>query len=1067
METSKNFVVYKSSAGSGKTYTLVREYLKLVLKSGDVGRYKNILAVTFTNKAAQEMKTRVLSGLQQLAFSDDENSSDRIFLEDMMQATQLDEELIKKRASETLKHILHHYSDINISTIDKFVHGLIRTFSRDLKLSSDFEVELDSKKLLKETIENLIGKAGLDSEITEILIDYIKSKLDDESDWKIDKSIFEFSEKLLNDDSIPFTNKLKSYTYKDFKKIRANYLSHNKIFSQKVETFGKKAIDLIENNGVEKSWFINGERSGIARYFTYLKDFKIDSIIPSDTNKKNIETKRFYKDNLPKNKQQLIDGIEEELIQIYNDALNYIEHNIALYSEKENLQSNIFNLSLITAIEKEIQNLKEEKNILPISEFNKIISEVVVNEPAPFIFERIGNKFKNYLVDEFQDTSTMQWQNLIPLVDESLSNANYNMVVGDAKQSIYRFRGGELEQFSKLPNIFPAPKNTVQVYQEKILNLNYKNINLQTNYRSKPAIVEFNNQLYENLKQLLTDDYKEIYKGQEQKIKQSSIQGYVCFKEIFVDKDAPNKKSEIELLHLSNTLKSIEDSIKEGYDYKDIAIIIRINKQGNLLANYLSEHNIPITSSESLLLESNKKVNLIVNILHWFLDKNNEHTNFKIATLIHQLYNVEEDFTKYVFKYKEDRNINILKLFIDFNINIDSGKFEKFNVYQVVENLLRQFNFNSNKDSYVHFFTEEVFNQSIAGNTSISNFLNWWNLNSKKLSVKTSDQLNAVKILTIHKSKGLEFPVVILPFLDWKIEKSNKVGWVELDESIYDLPASLIKLKEEKSFETDFNKFEAIETNKSLLDKLNLLYVATTRAKDRLFGFYNQNDSIKSPLIGDHIHQALEKIQSENKLVYEFGNIFSKVEKLPRDENTNEVFEIEMAKAWDEKFKMSQMQDKIFGAELINQKEEGKAIHQLLSEIKYEEDIDSVVQKYFNDQSIPGSSGDLEKEKVLAIFKNKIILSFFSKEWNTVYTEKEILLKTGKTIRLDRVMIEENTLVLIDYKTGIEKKEHKLQISEYANALKNMGYKNIKSYLIYLENAKVVECEVPMQESLF
>jgi ATP-dependent exoDNAse (exonuclease V) beta subunit len=947
LETNKNFLVYKSSAGSGKTYTLVREYLKLCLQSNDSSRYKNILAITFTNKAAKEMKERVLSGLQILTESTQIKNENKVFLQDFQNTTQLTLTELENRSSSILKNMLHNYSDIHIKTIDKFVHGLIRTFSKDLKLSTDFEIELDSSKLLLNTIDKLISRAGQDKEITEMLLDFIETKLESDSDWQIDKSILEFSKNLLKEESYQYIEKLKLFTYKDYKQLYHKFTADNKVFETKIKEFGSKAISIIEKNSIEKSWLASGENTGISKYFSYLKDFKTDSLEPTKTHEHIISSSKWHSGKCPPYAETLIENIKPDLIKIYNEALCYISENYSRYKEKENLKKNIFNISLITAIKKELRIIKEEKNILPIHEFNTIISDIISNEPTPFIYERIGNKFKNYLVDEFQDTSILQWQNLLPLLDESLSNSNYNMIVGDAKQSIYRFRGGEVEQFSKLPKIFPHTYNTLQQMREKILEANFRKVNLEKNFRSNNAIVDFNNNIYENLKEILHANYKEIYFEQKQLKNDSKEIGYVNFKCVSPEELIEAKNSESENPNLTNTLKSIKESIEDGYNYKDIAVIIRKNIDGINLANFLTENNIPITSSESLLLEKNNKVDFLINLLNCIINKNDYPINFKIAKFIHSYLGGKEDFTEFISIYTIDKYLNIEKLLKENNLEVKFLNKNGDTVYQIIEKIIRKFKFNSNNDAYLHFFLEEIFKQSISGNTSISNFLNWWNENKEKLSIKTPDNLDAVRILTIHKSKGLEFPIVILPFLNWNLNDKHKEIWVDLDEAIYSLPASIIELSEKKNKDTIFEQSFATEKNKILLDLLNLLYVATTRPRERLYGFYSIKSGNNSASFGNHIHNALLKVSNleTDQNIFQFGTKNNKIYKDQQPENIINLNNVEVTKVWDSKFNIAQAPERFFGYNQEYQKEIGKEIHRILSLIKYEEGADEIIKR--------------------------------------------------------------------------------------------------------------------------
>lgn len=500
-----SFTVYKSSAGSGKTFTLVKEYLNMVLKKPS--SFRNILAITFTNKAANELKERVLSYLRELSADTNEQSFavKKFMLPILIEETGLDQATVKERAGTTLSLILHNYSDFAIGTIDSFVHRIIKTFAYDLKLPLSFEVELDDEEHLNRAIDILISRIGIDEDLTNILINFTKLKTSEEVDWQIEKDLLKFSKTLISEDGREAIDKIKELSSADFREIAQKTLKFIKDFKNQITPITKSAVDLINSKNISDHSFYYGTK-GISAYFKKLSRANNEDFNPNTYVKKTIDEDIWYSKKVDLAELDLIDSIKDELKNYYLQLEQILNQNLERFHLYQIIYKQIYAVAVLSEIGKILEEQKHLNNIIHISEFNKRVADIVFNEPVPFIYERLGERFKSFLIDEFQDTSVLQWQNFIPLIDNSLAEGHFNMIVGDGKQAIYRFRNGEVEQFAKLPELFEAKHLPLAKEREQTLKRNYLEKHLTRNYRSKREIIEFNNQFLK----VFPKDWKKI-----------------------------------------------------------------------------------------------------------------------------------------------------------------------------------------------------------------------------------------------------------------------------------------------------------------------------------------------------------------------------------------------------------------------------------------------------------------------------------------------------------------------------------------------------------------------------
>ncbi len=825
------FKVYKSSAGSGKTYNLVREYLCILLKNPS--DFKRILAITFTNKAAEEMKSRIIDTLLQIINCDklpEKNAQIEKLLDDISQSILIEKELIKENAQKSIGLILHNYSDFAVSTIDSFVYSIVRAFAKDLYLPVNFDVELDADVILNQAIDVLISKVGNETEITDLLVRFIDNQIDVQRTLNIEGEIKKIGKYLFNEESIVNIEKLKNLSIHDFFNIQNKLYAAIKQKDAIIKEIARKALELIEKNNISPQAFYYKEK-GIYTYFKNIYKLKFDKITFSNANvRKGVEEDKWTSNMCIDEEKIAIENIKQILVAYYYEIQDFTKEDLGIMHLYTLINQNLFPLALLGEISALIEDIKRENNILHISEFNKKIASIVLNEPVPFIYERAGVKFKHIMIDEFQDTSVLQWHNILPLLENALSEKGFTMLVGDAKQAIYRFRDGEVEQFIDLPEIPGSHKDIILKQKENILKNNYNEINLKKNFRSYQQIIDFNNSFFKTIAPNLCEKYSGIYEDAAQENDDKKKGGYVHLH--FIER---NKQ---EILEKDNHLKILgiinELITEKKFKLSDIAILCRYNNNADSIARFLIENNIDVVSSESLLLCKSPLINFIISLLQFINKKENTIAAINIATYMHlknEMNGIE--LTDLYLQITHDNNflINELsKLFTDFNYN----KYQLMPLYELCEEIIRVFRLDK-PDAYIQFFLDVIYNYSITIQNNLSDFLKWWEDNSEKHSVVVSQQIDAVKIMSIHKAKGLQFPVVIYPFANDALKFTKNNIWIEInDDLIPELKHFLVPSNKNLS-KTIYKDIYEMEENKSALDLINLLYVVLTRPVEKLF----------------------------------------------------------------------------------------------------------------------------------------------------------------------------------------------------------------------------------------
>jgi len=1056
MTQPATFNVYNASAGSGKTFTLVKEYLKILLTSESIYSFQNILAITFTNKAAAEMKERILENLR--SFVNKEENGMFVML---CSETGVEKEKLYEKSKRILENILQNYSAFNITTIDSFTHKLIRTFAYDLGLPMNFEVEMDGGKLLKEAVDILISKIGIDEKLTEILIDFSIQKVNEDKSWDISKELNSIAKILLNEEDVHQLKKIESKSLDDFKKLEKKIRKYrNKIVSQFVEK-GKEGLCIIDDLGVEYSDF---SYSDLPNFFKKLIGFKVHivgSIKFEGRLHTNISNEVLYTKSKKQSIKDSIDSQRTRLIVLYNEIEDLYNEKYPLYILTELVSKSLIPLAVLNNIQKELTSIKDQNNICLNAEFNQMISEKIKNEPTPFIYERIGEKFQSYFIDEMQDTSYLQWQNLIPLINNALSQEKGSLLlVGDAKQAIYRWRGGKAEQFIDLSledenagtNPFLVSKGTQS---------------LSVNYRSYSEVISFNNSFFSHISSFLTSPiYEELYVDGNRQEFNSNHGGYVQLN--FIDKKGLEKE-EREIAYPQKVLEIIQQ-LDVGFKKSNVCVLVRRKKDGVAVANYLSENNIDIISSETLLLQNSFKVQFLIHtlmIIHNPLDKDSK---FKAVSFLYDFLKIKKEAHLFYESLIHLELSTFFKELEQYGICFEFEKFLQMPFYESIEELIRSFRLVTETDAYVQFFLDFVLDFQRKNYNDLSMFLELWEQKKDNLSIASVEGEDAVRIMTIHKSKGLEFPVVIFPCdVDVAFEIDPIIWYDDLDNTLFEgFSTSLVACSKKITFagEKGGQLFEK-RKEELALDNFNLLYVALTRAVEQLYVvtdfIVDKKGAEKLNFYSGLFVNYLKGLSDENKwdaskLIYEFGNkLKNSIIKEKKGTLETELQESFISTPWESHdISIVANSSKRWGTNQDSAIKYGLLIHEMLSKIITVKDVKIVVNSYL----VNGIISKSDKNEIINLLMNVVAhqeIAIYFQGDGVVFNEREILKKDGKTLIPDRLMFYENEVVVVDYKTGMESCGHGKQIEEYVKVLLEMGFKVTEKIVVYIgEQVRVV-----------
>ena len=1062
--------IYKASAGSGKTFTLTRRFLTLLFQ--DKNNYKHILAATFTNKATEEMKSRVINELY--ALSTAKKCDHRDFLLEKIPSIK-NEINLQESAQTILANILHDYTHFNITTIDSFFQRIIRSFARELRVSSNYNIELDDKEVLRKVSELLFADLDKNEDLVKWITSFAEEQIENGRSWNFNEEILKLSKEFLseeykrassnNNSSLGNINTLKSFL--------DNITAKQKSIENELKNLAIPTVRIAERYNIAQTEFKYGTGSGINFLYSIAKG-EIPKEIGARTIAMTESVEAFYTKNKPK-ENEIIDacnnGLQDGLIRVYECW----KENIMLYNSISMIRSNFYSLGILSDLEKKLKDYTNENNILLLSSSNELISNIIDNSDTPFIYEKTGNRFKHFMIDEFQDTSKLQWENLKPLINNSLSEGKENLIVGDVKQSIYRWRNSDWklldnkikEEFTLqcseeiLPTNWRSSKNVIRFNNtiiKEAVNLLKKSFNSKLNIDSESNISELFDSAYSDIIQQVPDS--------------ASNGGYVSFKFYDNEKDTEAWRSNI----ISQLPAIIEQAQDNGYQLSDIAILTLKKSEGSEVANYLlnyaaenksSKYKYNIISNEALWISSSYHVKFIMYLFKYLINPCKTYTSQ--INLIYNNYLSKTDNNSV-----SEHNTELLP-----EISKKIEKISSFSLLETTEKIIKEFDLgqNTNEAIFVQSFIDLIhdFEQMQAG--SINEFVSWWDEKGSTLSISTPDGQDAINILTIHKSKGLEFKIVIIPFLDWKTNRNSGYLWVNtdvppLDEIPY-LPIHLNKSLSNSLFSKEYTD----EILLQYIDTINLLYVAFTRAKDALIVFGDGNapkssTSLSLNMGSQILAQAFTHITEENNTninLSEYWNIneksfcfgeFPKNKIAQKKQNNN----IPLEKYGNNNaIKQPKLRYLSTDFEITDNRIEskskniGKIWHKLFEKISTIEDIPTAISNLENQGIISKNATEEISINIANLIEKDPVKTWFLPEAK-VRKEATIITPDEKNYRPDRIVEINGEIHIVDFKFGkIEKNSYNKQVLKYAELIQTMGNYKIKGYLWYVNLQKIVE----------
>lgn len=1194
-----SLIIYKSSAGSGKTYTLVREYVKLLV--ADPKEYRHILAITFTNKATEEMKSRIITALSRLANGTFEGLANELAVE--LAPKGLSHQKIRYNAKRALVNILHNYSEFSISTIDSFFQKILRNFAKELKLPLRYEVELDDKYVIEQVVAYLMLDIGHRKEFTRFLEEFTFRQMEENNGWYIEENIKTLGREVFKEriwdylsrkqradslqsaqehafikeenaaaeqlptairtlvaeddaedsDEIPdnfegtagenvaengmptaadnlaaintpptdavqqgetTSHDYMAAQYAELEQLIELLWKIKKDFEQRISEFSNEADQHIAGFGLQAGDFKRGT-------FNWFKDIAAGNFKFNDTRKKIAEGNigEWVTKTAPK-RAQVEACVNNGLNDIFLESIAYYEQNKGLYLSAKAVLKSIYSFGIMGDIKDKLRDYRTNNNTMMIADTNNILRAIISENDAPFIFEKVGTVFKHVLIDEFQDTSDFQWLNLLPLVKDALGNDNTALVVGDVKQSIYRWRGGNL---SLLLN--GIKENLGAFFDENTER------ELNRNFRSKEAIVQFNNAFFTTAVEVLAHNLQlpqntlnELYLAYQSVAQEPKRAGGGYVEVRFVadttdteessgdgaDNDNPNDTAKggdsrggSSKNGGGNGNKSY-DTISDNYDENsggggisssensgwkanarkqllellkdlnsqdvpasDIAILVRKNEEGSQLAKFLSEAGYKVISSEALLLNNSRKIRLLISALQYLADHRNKIARTELLVNYCLFYppdtqnlNYHDLCSDHIYRPEQD-HIALFDRLLPQNFTQHLFDLIARPLYETAETLVQIFDFHHQADAYIQRFLDLILEKQTAKNYDLHQFLDWWNghKDSDSTSLAVPKGEDAITIMTIHKAKGLEFPVVLMPYADWDI--APKVGgllWAETTQAPFDR-LGMVPLKVNKDIEdTIFAESYRREKVLSLIDNLNLLYVALTRPTERLYLFAQ-----RGKLSGEfrRVFQIIYSVLSGFSYADAFDletHIFAFGDKNTPHSSENKADNsvlLEHFLSDDYKNKLTIRSEAarffmLFDNAQTEAVRLGQKVHSVLEKTKHPNDLGKVLRQLNVKGIVEDNEIEILRQRVEQIFAMPDVKEWFNADlYDEILCERTLMRDASRRIP-DRVMIKGNCAVIVDYKTGEKSASHARQLNRYAFILERMGYVVSGQYLLYI-----------------
>ncbi len=1010
--------IYRASAGAGKTHRLTGEYLRLLF--GKPYAYKNILAVTFTNKATDEMKQRILKELFKLSVPGE--SSD--YLEDIVKTSGKGEVWVRSKAKEILISVLHDYTSFRVSTIDKFFQQVMRSFAKELGRMATYNVELDRDSVLQKSVDMMFSELDTpeNSRLLDWLIEYSLDAVDKGSSWNVKREIVKLGNMVFSEEfklaKEQCGNSGQILSLEGVAMLKKNLKSLIVEFERNLVGLCKAGVSHIADCSLLPSDFRGGKNSPV-NYLWKVAGWNGKGGLP-------IPSVSFYAlyDNIEKwytGKQcpAAVQNAYDRVNEIVGKIIALFDSEYGGYATACAVYSNVNVLGILNEIYVRVTDYCREKNIILLSESTELLGRIIDGSDTPFVYEKIGAWIDNFMLDEFQDTSSLQWRNFAPLIQNSLAQGNDNLIVGDVKQSIYRWRGSDWKILND---------SLLQQFRE------YEVVtkSLKENYRSGRNIVEFNNAFFSfcagRMQQLYGKEgegkgiIETVYSDVKQEMPVAN-KGY----EGRVEVDFIGGQEDFEQEAMERLCGKIEQLHNAGYGYRDMAVLVRKGSEGNIVATAL-KGKFPIISSDSLYVSWSRSVQ-------------------KIITVLRELDNPQNGL------------LEVMRMFYEIPA-IDEIK--GHSLYQMCENIIRNaLNVEEKGDvAFLQAFLDMVLEFEQNNGTNLAQFLKWWDETGVGRTISAPEDMDAIRIITIHKSKGLAFGVVMLPFFNEVLEHLPSLA-PNLWCSYSDMPVPVKYVK--GLLDTGFAENYKNERLYKFMDSINTAYVAFTRAKRELIVFtrHPSEKEIEKGDFGKSIGTILYdycKDDIDEDAVFEIGESATGTVKHNLEEKL-ELSDVFGFAADNTRTGTVASGGTIGEGESI--REHGIAMHYVFSLVDYVSSIQAAVKR-----AVAEGAASCSEEELLETVNEKIDsvkeYGWFSEEYE-VMNECSILTPSGEEKRPDRVLVKDGEAIVIDYKFGAYSEEdtqllrrYKKQVGRYKELLTCMGYTNVKGYLWYLSADKVI-----------
>ena len=1082
--------VYKASAGSGKTFTLAREYMTLVIANPYA--YRTILAVTFTNKATEEMKLRILGQLYGIAHHLPESDQ---YLKQIHEALpHLSESQIRKNAEAALRLLIHNYNYFHVQTIDTFFQSVLRNLARELDLTANLRIGLNDYQVEQQAVDELIESLEDTDKLLFWIMEYIKENIADDKGWNVIGQIKSFGEHIFRDYYKENADKLSERMAEDgfFEGFKEKMKNIKKKAKEQFDEIAASFFDALEEGGYSAD-DLSGKTRGIWSYFNKIKNGKYsdDDLVNLTFTKCMESPDNWVKKADAKNHTDLYQQVSSVLYPILQFSEQHRPTLVKMYKSADLTVKHLNQLRLLGSIDKKVRTMNQEANRFLLSDTQTLLHSLIQDSDSPFIFEKIGTQLNHVMIDEFQDTSTIQWKNFKVLLEETMSREDAgNLIVGDVKQSIYRWRSGDWRLLNNIESEFINPKKQLDIET------------LDTNYRSDRNVIDFNNaffveaakQEYENLKEAMPEEAQQLlnaYADVEQKVPASKRpQGYVEIRLLKTQEDedtadeSTSKAKGERMMQLC--LETVDKLVARGVPTNKIAILVRNNQTIQDIAEYFMNHSdYEMVSDEAFRLDASQAVQTLVTALHYLMHPNDDIAR---ATLL-----------KYALTYLDSEELVN-------QLTSNRQEYLETPLLDLTERLFTEFRLGEVEDmkaqsAYVCAFYDKL-NTFLADNSSdIEAFLQEWDANLHGKSIHC-DGTDGIRLLTIHKSKGLEYDHVIMPYCDWQLEKSNTIWCTPQEEPYNELPLVPVDFSagqmKQSIYEPDYHH----EHLQNMVDNLNLLYVAFTRAGHNLYVFGKRaTQNYRSNIIELSLDQVAEKLKKAQEsispsaedqevpveihglgtdsktsdIVFTYGEPYIPKQKVVMEMKLNsnvftlpsEMMETEIiVSSKMPEFKQSnKSRDLIVGDEEEEQQKYyikmGTVLHSLFSTIRTHDDIDGALKQLELDGVLYDEN--ISKEKVREMIRKRLVSDkvsdWFSDRWE-IFNECSIIsINQGKmeVHRPDRVMKDENETIVVDFKFGKPRQEYHDQVKGYMDLLSSMGHPNVKGYLWYVYPNKIVE----------